>query len=133
MEVITAPPPRLPLPSDPQDPVPAPTPPPQPGFSAVRDVALSIGVPDLTKGRRPVVPPLARMSGASGHVEVRFSVDAAGQALVREASGPDLLKVAAEQTVGSWVFRRTSAERLFLVAVFDYKGDTVAASVKPES
>jgi outer membrane biosynthesis protein TonB len=96
-------------------------------------VALSIGVPDLTKGRRPVVPPLARMSGARGHVEVRFSVDAAGQALVREASGPDLLKVAAEQTVGSWVFRRTSAERLFLVAVFDYKGDTVAASVKPES
>ena len=46
----------------------------EPGVSAVRDVALGPGVPDLTKGRRPVAPPLARMSGVSGTVQVQQGV-----------------------------------------------------------
>ena len=52
VEVITAP-----------RPPEAQAPPPQPGVSAIRDVTLALGVPDLVRGRRPVPPPLARMSG----------------------------------------------------------------------
>ncbi len=63
-------------------------PPPPPGFSAVRDVALAAGVPDLVKGRRPVVPPVARMARADGEVEVTFSVDAAGISAVQKVDGP---------------------------------------------
>jgi TonB family protein len=119
-EVLTAPPPPRPAP-----------PPPTAGSSAVDDVTLAVGVPDLTKGRRPVAPPFARMAGASGAVEVRFAVNAAGQASVLQVEGPDLLKPAAEQAVASWLFRRTTAERLYLTAVFTYKGDAAAAVVTP--
>jgi TonB family protein len=109
----------------------APAPPPEmPPVSAVRDVALAMGVPDLTRGRRPVVPPLARMSSATGSVDVRFAVDAAGTASVQEVTGPDLLKEAARQAVMSWVFRRTSAERLHLVASFVYGEATANATVR---
>lgn len=114
----------------------APTPRPtsavgdEPAVSAVRDVTLSLGVPELVKGRRPVVPPLARMAGVDGTVEVRFAVDAAGVASVQTSDGPDLLKRAAEQTVASWSFRRSSAERLHLVAEFTYHGDSAAAAVR---
>src|SRR5207247_10246325 len=69
VEVITAPPP------------PPPPPEVESGASAVRDVVLEAGVPDLAKGRRPVPPPLARMAGTSGVVEVQFSVSAAGTCL----------------------------------------------------
>jgi TonB family protein len=89
-----------------------------PGVSAVRDIVLGAGVPDITKGRRPVHPPLARMAGVEGTVTVRFSVDASGAALVQGSEGPEMLKVAAEQATASWAFRRTSTERLFLTAVF---------------
>jgi TonB family protein len=109
-----------------------PAPPPPPGISAVRDVTLAPGVPDLTKGRRPVAPPLARMQGVSGTVDVKFAVDASGSATVREVTGPDPLKEAARQTVASWTFRRTSPERLFLAATVTYKGDTASAAVKPQ-
>jgi TonB family protein len=109
---------------------PPPTPPPQPGFSAVRDVALAPGVPDLVKGRRPVVPPVARMAGADGEVLVNFSVDAAGIASVQKVDGRDLLKEAARQAVTSWSFRRTTAERIFLSAVFTFQGDQARADVK---
>ena len=108
---------------------PAP-PPPQPGFSAVRDVSLAVGVPDLVKGRRPVVPPVARMAGANGEVQVTFSVDAAGTSSVQKVDGPDLLKEAARQAVASWAFRRTTAERIFLATVFTFEGDHARADVR---
>jgi TonB family protein len=136
-----APAPALPAPSTgtPPDgaaaasPVPAvaATPPP-PGISAVRDVTLAPGVPDLVKGRRPVPPPFARMQGISGMVDVHFAVDAAGSATVREVNGPEPLKEAARQTVASWSFRRSTPERLFLAATFAYKGDTAMAAVRPQ-
>lgn len=109
---------------------PPPPPPPQPGFSAVRDVSLAVGVPDLVKGRRPVVPPMARMAGANGEVQVTFSVDAAGISSVQKVDGPDLLKEAARQAVASWAFRRTTAERVFLSAVFTFQGDQARADVR---
>jgi TonB family protein len=106
-----------------------PPPPPQAGLSSVRDVNLAVGVPDLTKGRRPVVPPLARLSGVAGTVEVDFAVDAAGGTSVQEVRGPDALKEAARQTVASWAFRRTTPERLFLKAVLTYERDLARADV----
>jgi TonB family protein len=102
-----------------------------PGVSSIADVTLDVGVPDLVRGRRPVVPPLARIADASGSVEVRFSVDASGQTLVRSVDGPEILKAAAEQAVASWVFRRVSTERLWLTAVLDYAGAAAKATVKP--
>jgi TonB family protein len=121
VEVITAPPPP-PAPLEPEN-----------GTSALRDVNLEPGVPDLAKGRRPVVPPFARMSGTSGTVQVQFSVSAAGTCAVQSANGPDLLKTAAEQTVTSWQFRRTQAPRLFLTAVFHFDGDKASAVVRPQA
>jgi len=109
-----------------------PAPPPMPPVSAVRDVNLEMGVPDLTRGRRPVVPPLARMASATGTVDVRFAVDAAGASSVQEVAGPELLKEAARQAVMSWVFRRTSAERMHLVASFKYEAATASATVRKE-
>ena len=109
---------------------PSPAPRIEPGVSAVRDVALGPGVPDLTKGRRPVAPPLARMSSLSGAVQVQFSVDAAGASSIQSVNGPDLLKEAARQAVATWNFRRTSAERLYLVATFNYEGDKAQAEVR---
>ena len=113
----------------PGDPAAVPSP-PEPGVSAVRDVALGPGVPDLTKGRRPVAPPLARMSSLSGAVQVQFSVDASGASSIQSVNGPDLLKEAARQAVATWSFRRTSAERVYLVATFNYDGDKAQAEVK---
>ncbi len=118
-EVISAP-----------SPAPVATPPPM-GVSGVTDVALDAGVPDLVRGRRPIVPPMARMANVSGTVEVRFSVDASGQTLVRSVGGPDVLKPAAEQTVASWVFRRVSTDRLWLTAEIVYGGVTARARVMP--
>jgi TonB family protein len=118
VEVITAPPPPEP---------------PETGSSAIRDVVLAeSGVPDLARGRRPVVPPFARMTGTQGSVEVEFSVGASGSTNVQSVRGPDLLRPAAEQTVLSWIFRRTKVDRLFLKAFFNYEGDKVTASVKPQ-
>jgi TonB family protein len=117
MEVLNVPPPPLP---------------PENGLSAIQGVTLAPGVPDLTKGRRPVPPPFARMAQATGTVEVKFSVDAAGIATVKGSSGPDVFKRAAEQAVASWTFRRTRADRIFLVADFTYGLDTASASVRPE-
>jgi TonB family protein len=109
-----------------------PPPPPPPGISAIRDVTLAPGVPDLVKGRRPVAPPLARMQGISGTVDVNFAVDAAGSATVRDVNGPEPLTEAARQTVASWSFRRATPERLFLAATITYKGDTASAAVRPQ-
>ena len=108
------------------------TAPPVQGVSAVKDVTLALGVPDLVRGRRPVPPPLARMSGATGSVEVKFGVDAAGATSIGEIDGPDPLKTAAAYTVQSWLFRRITVERLHLVASFDFAGETAKVSVKPE-
>jgi TonB family protein len=121
VETLSAPPP------------PAPPEPQENGVSAIRDVVLADGVPDLVKGRRPVTPPLARMSGASGTVKVRFAVDAAGVTFVSAAEGPELLVPAAKSVVASWSFRRSSARRLRLQAVFTFETDQAVASVTPES
>lgn len=107
----------------------APPSPSNSGVSAIRDITLGPGVPTLAGGRRPIVPPFARMEGIAGRVEVRFSVDAGGVTRMSEVQGHELLREAARQTVESWTFRRTSAERLPLVAVFDYKGDVASATV----
>jgi TonB family protein len=138
-----------PLPATPPPPQPAPTtappppvevitapPPPVPaenGVSAVRDVVLEPGVPDLARGRRPTTPPMARMAGATGAVEVTFSVSAGGATSVQASKGADLLRPAAEQAVASWVFRRTRADRAYLVAVFTYGQDRGAAVVRPQA
>jgi outer membrane biosynthesis protein TonB len=70
------------------------------------------------------------MSNAGGVVEVSFSVDAAGATLVQKVEGPEILREAARQTVQSWAFRRTSPERVFLVAVLTYQGDAARAEVR---
>jgi hypothetical protein len=117
VEVITAPPPPVP---------------PENGVSAIRDVTLEPGVPDLARGRRPVAPPLARMTGATGTVEVSFSVSAGGTTSLQTATGPEVLKPAAEQAVSSWFFRRARADRAYLLAVFTYAGDKSSAVVRPQ-
>jgi TonB family protein len=118
VEVITAPP---------------PAPPPESGISAVRDVSLEPGVPELARGRRPVPPPLARMSATTGSVEVSFSVSAGGTTALQAATGQELLRYAAEQAVASWVFRRTRADRAYLVATFTFGVDNAQAVVRPQS
>jgi TonB family protein len=117
VEIITAPPPALA---------------PESGISAVRDVTLEAGVPELARGRRPVPPPFARLSGTTGTVEVSFSVSAGGTTALQGASGPEQLRFAAEQAVASWVFRRTRADRAYLVAVFTYGPDKASAVVRPQ-
>jgi TonB family protein len=129
---ITAPPTEVVSGPAPPPTVRAPAPvsqPAAPGVSAVRDIVVGPGVPDITKGRRPMYPPLARMAGVEGSVTVRFSVDASGAALVQGSEGPEGLKVAAEQAVASWAFRRTSTERLFLTAVFTLAARGSSATV----
>jgi TonB family protein len=108
---------------------PAPATPPGPGTSAVRDVTLDVGIPDLAAGRRPVVPPLARLQGMDGVVSVRFSIDGAGDTQVQAVEGPELLQAAARAMVASWRFQRASRERVFAVAEVLYRGDTASARV----
>jgi hypothetical protein len=120
VEVITAPPPA------------APPPVPENGVSAVRDVTLQTGVPDLARGRRPVSTPFARMSGTTGTVEVAFSVSAAGATTVQSVVGPEPLRRAAQDAVASWVFRRTRADRAYLVAIFNYADDKTTAEIRPQ-
>ena len=105
---------------------------PEAAVSALRDVALAQGMPDLTKGRRPVPPPLARMAGVVGKVEVRFSIDAAGGVSIQGSEGPDLLRPAAEAAVLTWTFRRTSTDRLRAIAELTYRDDGVVATVRLE-
>lgn len=134
----TADPQAPPAPSTPSQPAvevlrnPVEPPKPEPGISAVRDVNLAPGVPDLAKGRRPVPPPLARMAGVTGTVQVRFAIDASGAVSIGGTDGPDLLRPAAEAAVSSWTFRRTSTERLRAVAEIVYKDDGALAAVKLE-
>lgn len=103
------------------------------GASSLANVSLGPGVPDLVKGRRPVSPPLARMAATSGTVEVRFSVDAGGQTTLKASTGPELLRSAAEDAVRTWSFRRTTADRVHLIAVFNYGADSASASVTLET
>jgi outer membrane biosynthesis protein TonB len=69
------------------------------------------------------------MANVSGSVEVRFSVDAAGETKLQATDGPELLEAAAEAVVDSWEFRRQTAQRLYLNAVITYLGDQATASV----
>jgi TonB family protein len=121
----------------PEDDIPNLTPPPRPtavvpenGISTVRDVTLGPGLPDLVKGRRPMVPPLARVGGAEGDVTVRFTIDYQGAVAIEETSGPEALKAAAEASVQSWAFRRTAPRRLTAVATFAFKGNRASAQVR---
>ena len=114
---------------------PAPPPPPPPeggGGSAVRGIQLATGVPDLVSGRRPVVPPLARLKAVAGKVTVRFAVDASGATSSAEAEGTEPLREAARQAVASWVFRRTRADRIRMSAEFDYGTENATAIVTLE-
>jgi TonB family protein len=111
---------------------PPPAPPAENGVSAVREVTLEPGVPDLARGRRPVVPPVARLSGTTGTVEVLFSVSAGGVTALQTATGPEMLRYSAEQTVASWVFSRTRAERAYLIATFTYGPDKGTAVVRTQ-
>ena len=77
--------------------------------------------------------PLARMEGTTGQVEVKFVVEASGATSNLEITGPDRFKEAARQTVGSWTFRRTSTERLFLVTTIEYGAESAHAAVKRQS
>jgi hypothetical protein len=72
------------------------------------------------------------MSGTTGTVEVAFSVSAAGSTTVQAVVGPEPLRRAAQEAVGSWVFRRTRADRAYLVAVFNYAEDRTTAEVRPQ-
>jgi TonB family protein len=72
------------------------------------------------------------MAGTSGTVDVRFSVDAAGEATVKDSTGPEVLQGAAEDAVRTWAFRRTTAERIHLIAAFNYGTDSASASVTLE-
>lgn len=110
---------------------PAPNIPTGPPVSAVRDVELTYGVPDLTKGRRPVVPPVARLANAAGTVQVRFSVDTGGSTSIQDVTGAEMFKEAARQVVQSWVFRRTSVERIYLLADLTFEGVKATAKVRP--
>lgn len=116
----------------PTDVLPAQAPPPTPerGISAIADVTLGESIPDLVKGRRPVWPPLARLGNVGGEVVVRFSVDVAGKVTVHSAEGPDLLKASAEGAVGTWLFRRTSIDRLHLIATFKFGTDRSVARIE---
>ena len=111
---------------------PPPAAPPENGVSAVRDVTLQPGVPDLARGRRPVAPPVARMSGTTGTVEVAFSVSASGATTVQSVVGPETLRRAAQEAVASWVFRRARADRAYLVALFSYAEDKTTAEIRPQ-
>ncbi|MGE0456332.1 MAG: TonB family protein [Vicinamibacteria bacterium] len=100
--------------------------------SAVRDVVLGQGVPELGGGRRPVVPPLARLGGVNGVVSVRFSIDSGGATQVASVEGPQALERAARQMVESWSFRRLRPERLMAVAQVRYEADQASAVVSLE-
>jgi TonB family protein len=119
-EVITAPPPAPPREHETEA-----------GVSSLPSVSLSIGVPDLVRGRRPIVPPLARMAAQTGRFTVRFSVDSAGLPNVQAIPEADALLYASEQTVKTWVFKRTTLERLWLEAVFDYTATSASAVIRP--
>jgi hypothetical protein len=72
------------------------------------------------------------MAGEGGVVEVEFSVSGGGVTSVQRTTGPELLQPAATQAVESWIFRRTRADRAYLVAVFTYEDDVASAIVRPQ-
>jgi TonB family protein len=104
---------------------------PENGASTVRGIELAPGIPDLVKGRRPVAPPVARMSDTSGDVMVRFSIDSGGATSVASAEGVELLQEAATSLVRSWQFRRTSAHRVYAIAEIHFSAAESSAKVRP--
>ena len=103
------------------------------GVSSIQGVLLSAGLPDLTSGRRPVVPPFARMDGAVGDVTVDFAITPAGTTVVRGVEGPEIFQIAARQAVESWFFVRETAERLFVSAAFSYDAEGASVLVELDS
>jgi len=90
-------------------------------------MTLAIGVPDLSRARQSTVPPLARMAGVTGTVEVAFSVGASARTSIQTTTAPDSLQLAAKEIVQSCVCRRTTTDRLYLLATIDYGVDTAKA------
>ncbi len=123
VEIVSGPPA-----AEPVSPVVAPQ---ENGMSAIRDVELAPGIPDLVRGRRPVSPPLARMASLEGDVKVRFSIDSGGAVSVTEVEGPAGLKEAADSLVRSWSFRRTAAQRIYAIAQVSYRMSGSTAKVRP--
>ena len=114
----------------------APAPPPrsdEPGVSSIQGVFLGAGLPDLTSGRRPVVPPFARMDGLVGDVTIAFAITPAGTTVVRDVQGPEVFQIAAREAVQSWFFVRETAERLFATAGFSYDAEGASAQVELDS
>jgi len=105
----------------------------EPGVSSIQGVFLGAGLPDLTSGRRPVVPPFARMDGAVGDVTVDFAITPAGTTVVRGVEGPEIFQVAAQEAVQSWFFVRETAERLFASAAFSYGAEGASVLVELDS
>jgi TonB family protein len=103
---------------------------PETGISSIPDVALGDGIPDLVRGRRPLLAPMARLGNATGEVVVHFSVDVAGRTNVQTVEGPELLKPAAEGAVQTWVFRRTAVDRIALIATFRFSAERATARVE---
>ncbi len=100
------------------------------GVSNIANVTLGENIPDLIEGRRPVVPPVARIAGVTGSVVVAFSVDGAGDTLVQGVEGAPELVAAARAAVASWKFRRLSTVRIGLRATFNFAADQASARVE---
>ncbi len=100
------------------------------GVSNIANVTLGENIPDLIEGRRPVVPPVARIAGVTGSVVVAFSVDGAGDTLVQGVEGAPELVAAARAAVTSWKFRRLSTVRIGLRATFTFAADQASARVE---
>lgn len=100
------------------------------GVSNIANVTLGENIPDLIEGRRPVVPPVARIAGVTGSVVVAFSVDGAGDTLVQGVEGAPELVAAARAAVANWKFRRLSTVRIGLRATFNFAADQASARVE---
>ncbi|MGQ0670083.1 MAG: TonB family protein [Actinomycetota bacterium] len=100
------------------------------GVSSLRNVTLGPDIPDLVEGRRPVVPPVARIAGVTGSAVIAFSVDGAGDVLLHGADGAAELVGAARAAVASWKFRRLNTTRIGLRAHFTFASDQASARVE---
>jgi hypothetical protein len=59
-------------------------------------------------------------------------VSAGGTTALQAATGPEVLRYAAEQIVASWIFRRTRADRAYLIAAFSFGSDKASAVVRSQ-
>ena len=72
------------------------------------------------------------MPGAGGVIDVNAALDASSEVSeVQLQSGTEELKDAAESLVRSWVFRRTSPQRLYALAEVHYGMNGSRARIRP--